>query len=115
MNDKRDPLLEDLFSQSRQQPVNNGFTQGVMSLVEKRRKNVIVTRVLILLAIVALEILLSSPLQNSVGSFTEALSTSLIEVENEWLEILFAPINSIAGLVGILLLGIHHLYRRMVR
>ena len=43
------------------------------------------------------------------------MSTTLVELENEWLALVVAPLNSIAGLIGMLLLGMHHLYRKMVR
>lgn len=44
-----------------------------------------------------------------------ALGTSLINVGNEWLAAATAPLNSNAGIIGMLLPGLHALYRRMVR
>ena len=115
MNDERDPLLESLFAQAVCEPANGNFHTMVMASVEKRRRTVFFGRIAIVVLLIALELLLSSPMQNSVGMMTEALSTSLVEVTNEWLAAAVAPLNSIAGLVGMLLLGVHTLYRRMVR
>ena len=55
------------------------------------------------------------PLQNSASVIAQVLSTSLVELEGGRLALMVAPINSIAGLIGMLLLGMQFLYRRMVR
>jgi len=115
MTDDRDPLLESLFTQATIELSDNDFSERVMSMVEKRRRNVLFGRVGIVALLVLLELLLSAPLQNSVGAATEALSASLLDVGNEWLAVIVAPINSVAGLLGILLLGLHTIYRRILR
>ncbi len=115
MNDERDPLLEALFAQSVDTPVEENFTAQVMARVEVRRRKILVARIAIVTLLVSLEWLLSSPLQNLVGELTQILSTSLVDVKNEWLALAFAPLNSIAGLIGTLLLGLHIFYRKMVR
>ena len=115
MNSERDPQLEELFAQADTPLVENGFTSDVMAKVGKRRRNVWIGRVTIVALIFALEFLLSAPIQNSVGAMTRALSTDLIEIQNEWLSLILGPMNSIAGLVGAILIGLHFFYRRMVR
>ena len=115
MNDERDPLLESLFSQAEHELVEDKFTVQVMAGVKKRRRNVLIGRLAILALLVALELLLSAPLQNTAGAITQVLGMSLIEVESEWLSLVFAPLNSIAGLLGMLLLSMQFLYRRMMR
>lgn len=115
MSDERDPLLESLFAQTRVDVDANDFDEKVMASVERRRRNVLIGRVALLALLVAFEFLLSAPLQNSVGIAVEALSASLIDIGNEWLSVFVAPLNSIAGLLGMLFLGLHTLYRRLVR
>jgi len=115
MTDKRDPLLESLFAESKSEPVDDAFCERVMENVEKRRRNVLIGRIAIVAVLLVFELLLSAPLQNSVGILTEALSASLIEMKNGWLAVIVAPVNSVAGLVGVLFLGLHTLYRRKVR
>ena len=118
MSDERDPLLESLFAQAtHSQPLaaaDNGFVDGVMASIETRRRNVLLGRISIVALIVLFELLLSAPLQNSVGVLTSVLGTSLIDLNNSWIAVLLEPINSIAGVIGILLLGMHWLYRRMI-
>jgi len=114
MSDERDPLLESMFAEAAAQPADDDFNNAVMENVRRRRRNVFIGRAAIVAFIVLFELLLSSPLQNSIGSLTAALSMSLVDLQAGWFASAVEPINSIAGLVGILLLGVHMLYRKMV-
>lgn len=115
MSDERDPLLESLFTQVSDELDETDFGEKVMVKVDKRRRNVLIGRFGFVAVLVIFEFLLSAPLQNSVGMATQALSTSLLDIGNEWLAVIVAPLNSVAGLIGMLLLGLHTIYRRMVR
>lgn len=115
MSDERDPLLESLFAQADVEVQANDFDAKVMAKVERRRRNVLVGRVALVALLIAFEFLLSAPLQNSVGVVTDALSASLLDIGNEWLAVIVAPLNSVAGLLGVLLVGLHTFYRRVVR
>ncbi len=107
--------LEALFARAEQPLTDDAYTAQVMARVDRRRRMVMLGRVGLVAVLVAFELLLSAPLQNSVGAVTQALGTTLINVENEWLAVAAAPRNSIAGIIGMLLFGLHALYRRMVR
>ena len=115
MNDERDPLLESLFAQAESAPADDNFIAEVMANIDKRRRNVFIGRIAIVALFVIFELVMASPMQNFVGAIAEVMSTALFEVTNEWLSVAVAPVNSIAGLVGMLLLGIHTLFRRMAR
>ena len=115
MSNERDPVLESLFAQSKIEISENGFSDEVMAGVEKRRRNVFLGRIALLALLVVFELLLSGPLQQSAGALAQALSTTLIETDTGWLGDVLAPLNSIAGLLGVSLVGLHSLYRRFVR
>jgi len=115
MNQERDPMLEALFAQTAKDIVDDGYTARVMRKVDRRRRYVTLGRLAIVAAIIGFDLLLSSPLQHSLGTFTRLLAMPLVDVQNEWLASLLAPLNSIAGIIGVLFLGLHMLYRRMVR
>ena len=115
MNDERDPLLESLFVQAEQECIDEQFTAKVMAGIDKRRRAVLMGRLCVIVLLVAIELMLNAPLQNSVGALTQVFSTSLFQVENEWLAYAFGPLNSIAGLIGVLLLGMHYLFRKVLR
>lgn len=116
MSDDRDPMLEAMFDKSRPRYEDDGYVERIMAKVDSRRRNVMFGRFLIVALIFLLEFLPSSPLQNSVGRITRALGAELINVNaGGWLELIFGPVNSIAGVIGLLLLGLHVIYRRNVR
>jgi hypothetical protein len=115
MTEVRDPFLEALMMQSETDLAEREFTNRVMSMVEVRRRNVLIGRLAILALLVFFEIILSSPLQHSLGVIGQILDTSLVDLENEWAIMFLSPLNSVAGLIGVMLLGMHYLYRKMVR
>lgn len=114
MNDERDPWLETLFVQAERNLEDDNYIEQVMVRVEKRRRNVLIGRLALVALLVVFELLLSAPLANTVGVISQALSATLLELENEWAALVLAPLNSIAGLIGMLLLGMQFLYRKMI-
>ncbi len=114
MNEERNPELESLFAENQQDLADDSFTDSVVARVTTRRRRVLLGRVTVVILLIALEIVLESPIQSSLGVFSSILGTTLIEVDNEWLEFAVAPLNSPAGLLGIVLLALHYLYRRLV-
>lgn len=114
MNPERDPVLDALFREAEQPLADEAFTDGIVTGMKRRRRRVLAVRLAVVAAIVLLELLLESPLQQSLGALAEVLGTPLVAIDDGWLAFLLAPVNSIAGLVGLVLLGIHYLYRRIV-
>ena len=115
MNDERDPELEVLFAGAATDAPNGAFADKVMVGVESRRRNLMYGRIAIVALIVLLEVLLSAPVQNTVGAIVDVLSTPLIEFRHPIAEMILTPVNSIAGIAGGLLLLVHFLYRRVLR
>ena len=115
MTEGRDPQLEALFLADREAPPDDAFTGTVDKAIDARRRKIFIGRALILLAIVALEIALNLPVQSSLGVLTELLNQPVLPVGDGWWWTLAAPLNSIAGIVGMLLVGMHYLYRRFLR
>ena len=115
MNDERDPLLESLFAQAGRELIDEQFTERVMAGIDRRRRNVLIGRFAVVGLLVALELLLNAPIQNSVGTLADAMGAGLIQLDNEWVAYAVGPLNSIAGMVGVTLLGLHFLFRRVLR
>ena len=109
----RDPALEALFDSAEKELRDDAFTSAVERRIDRRGKRVIAGRLAAVILLVALEVVLESPLQQSLGVAAEILSTALIPLDDEWLAFVLSPINSIAGLIGLLLIGTQHLYRRI--
>jgi len=115
MNNERDPELEVLFADAAAESPNGDFTDKVMTGVAIRRRNVMFGRIAIVALIVLLEVLLSAPVQSAVGAIVEVLGTPLIEMNQSILAMMLTPVNSIAGVIGGVLLLVHFLYRRWLR
>jgi hypothetical protein len=113
MNEKRDPVLEGLFAEARQDFSDERFTSEVLARVEERRRRVLFGRLTIVVVLIAFELLLDAPLQHSLGALAEALNTPLFDTGAHWIGILLTPLNSLAGLLGLGLVGIHFLYRKL--
>jgi hypothetical protein len=113
MNDERDPVLEALFEEARQDLSDERFTEAVVARAEARRRRVLSGRLAIAVLLVAFELLLDAPLQHSLGALAEALNTPLFDTGTQWFAILLTPLNSLAGIVGLVLVGVHFLYRKL--
>ncbi len=115
MTDERDPQLEALFVQAEQELPDDGYVEQVMDRLRRHRRNSLIGRFTAVGLLILLEVLLSAPLQSSAAVIADALSTSLFTVEDKWIAFALAPLNSVAGLLGLLLLWMHFLYRRQTR
>ena len=114
MTSERDPELQSLFDAAKQDLSDAEFTSTVTARMDRRRRQVLVGRVAVVAAIVLLEIVLESPLRSSMGLAVEVLGRDLVPVGDGWLGFVLAPLNSLAGLVGMTLLGINLLFRKIV-
>lgn len=115
MTSDRDPTLQSLFDAAEQNLADAEFTGAVVDRMNRRRRQLLLGRVAVVAAIVVLEIIPESPLRSSMGLVVEALSRDLVPVGDGWLGFLVAPLNSLAGLVGMTLLGLNLLFRRIVQ
>ncbi len=115
MTEERDPKLEALFIQAEENLADDGYVDAVVGSLRRHRRNSLIGRFTAVLLLVALEFLLSAPFQNSAATIANALSMSLIDIEGQWLAFALAPLNSVAGLLGMLLIWLHFLYRRRTR
>src|SRR5210317_1356167 len=115
MKSDRDPQLEALFADAATASPSDDFTGRVMQGIARRHRNILLGRIAIVALIVLLEVLLSAPVQSSVGFIVEVLGTPLIELGESMLALMLTPINSVAGVLGGVLLLVHYLYRKMLR
>lgn len=113
MNEQRDRLLESLFDAADENLADDAFTSAVVEDVWAHRRRVVFGRLTVAALLVMLELLLDSPMQNSLGIVGDILGTSLYPIGHEWLAFVLAPINSVAGLIGLILLGLHYFYRKI--
>ena len=113
MNDLRDPELLALFTAATDDIPGEAFVARLGDAIEKERGRTRLRNVALAFLFVAVEWLLGSPLSEGVGSFATVLQANLVPVANPWVDLVFSPINSVAGLVGLSLLGLHIVYRKV--
>lgn len=117
MTDDRDPTLRNLFAEAKQDLAGEAFTAGVMSQT-KLRQSAVMGRIGVSLVLASCAWLLATPLQDAVHVMTENLAplslvVSLIDVDSRWLAQLLSPVNNIASLVAIGLVGLRIAYKKV--
>ena len=115
MSDERDPTLESLFAAADEPLVDAQFTDAVTDEITGRRRRLIVSRFGVLGMILLLEVLLQSPLQQSLGVAAEWLGHPIFPVEGEWLSFALSPVNTAAGILGVVLLAVHLFLRSILK
>ena len=78
-----------------------------------RRRRVLAGRLAIAALFIVLELLLDSPLQDTINTFTASLGTTIFPTDNEWLAFALTPVNSFSGVLGLCLLGLNFIYRKI--
>lgn len=114
MTDDLDPKLESLFDAAEEAFSDEDFTRRITTQIERRQRRLLVSRLGLFAAIILVEVLLQSPLQQSLGAVAELLGRPLFPIEGEWVEFALAPINTGAGVIGGVLLAVHLFVRKLL-
>ncbi len=113
MTTERDSAVQTLFDVAKHDLAEEPFVTRVMSQVDNLRRRTVIGWIAVGLVLVACAWLLAAPVQDAVQLLAQALSLSLFEVGDRWIANLMAPINSVAGLVGLGLLGLMAAVRKI--
>ena len=113
MSTDRDAGLQALFAQAQEEFEAQAFTDNVMARIDRLRKRTMYGWAAGGIVLVAVAAVIAGPVQDAVALTTQFLPQSLIDVENRWAEQLLSPINSIAGVVAICLLGLRAAYKKL--
>lgn len=115
MRDELDPDLLSLFEEQQPIPGSTDFTARVMAGVDRRRIGFRALQLGIVILLIALELVFESPISQSMGALNSAMKSSVLELEGDWISFILEPVNSVAGVLGMVLLGVHFLMRRFLR
>ena len=113
MTDAKDPGLQALFDAARQVTSDEPFIARVMADINRLRRRTIIGWIIAGLLLASLAWWLSVPLMNTIDLASQLLPDSLITIEGEWMGQLLAPINSVAGVLGLVFLGAWITYRKI--
>jgi len=117
MTDDRDPILQTLFASAEQDLAGDTFTTQVMSQT-KLKHRADIARIGVGLVLVSCALLLATPLQDAVHFMTQRLAplslvVSLIDLDNRWLAQMLSPVNNIASLIALGLIGLRITYKKI--
>ncbi len=99
MTDERDPTLEALFGEARQELGGEAFTAQVMRRTRFARLRAETGWIGAAALLLVAGGLLFVPLQELAVLLAQALSTALFDLGESWLALVLAPINSVATVV----------------
>ncbi|MCG6859594.1 MAG: hypothetical protein LJE67_16160 [Salaquimonas sp.] len=117
MNDELDPGLQILFANAEEDLANDGFDDAfaglVMAAIERQRRASRARWIVLGLAGLAAAWFFADPLAQLVYHMSEGLTASLVPANEGTLMQMLTPLNSVAGLIALLLLAGQMLWRRM--
>jgi len=113
MTDDRQSGLQALFDAARNELDDDAFVTQVMTQVDSLRHRTMLGWIVGGLVLILVGWWLSRPLIGAVNLATQMLPKSLVVVEEQWMAELLAPVNSIAGVAGLLFLGAWVAYRKI--
>lgn len=117
MTDDRDPTLRVLFADATQDFAGAAFTAQVMAQT-KLRYSAVAGRIGVSLVLASCAWLLATPLQDAVHLVAQNLAplsmvVSLIDVDNRWLAQMLSPVNNIASMTALGLVGLRIAYKKV--
>ena len=113
MTDDRDPGLQALFDAAPRTSANSEFVAQVMADFDRQRHKTILGWIAAAVLLVPLIWWFTGPVVTTLNLAMQLMPDSLIEIETNWLAQIVAPINSVAGVAGLLFLAGWMLYRKI--
>jgi hypothetical protein len=115
MNTDPDPNLMAFFAQAEQEFDKDSFVAGVMGQIDRERRKTVLVWLVLGLFTIACFVALAAPVITAVGMATELLPVSLVEIRTEWVRQLVSPINSVAAITAVIVLGVTRFFRGIFR
>jgi hypothetical protein len=109
MNDEREPSLQAAFANATRELAEDPFLTRTMQRTDTLTRRRVVRRI----GIALLLGLLAMPLQDFALAVTPVLAQSLIDLDAGLATQLLAPVNSVAGLLSMVLLTLRAAHRRL--
>jgi len=112
--DQRDPRLQSLFADAKQELAGEALTARVMEKTRGRRYRLLAaSAAAVLSALTVTWLLFGMPLFEFALLLSGALATPLVDLGEGWLALLLLPVNTVAGVLMILLKGLRMVQKRL--
>ncbi|MGI9327055.1 MAG: hypothetical protein ACR2PZ_17690 [Pseudomonadales bacterium] len=109
--DDQEAWLQACFAQAETELPAQDFAETVMRRVEQHKRRKLYRRLVLGLALA----LLLPPLRDLGLVLTQVLMVTIVELDNALVGQLLAPINSVGGLLSLVLLGLKLMHMRWFR
>ena len=113
MTSERDPALEALFTQAREEAIDDDFTDRVMLRVNTLQRRAIIGWAGVGMTVLVAAWLMTGPLTHAASLAAQLLPQSLVEIDDRLVAQLLAPVNSISGAVGLGFLALRLAYKKI--
>ena len=107
----RDPSLQAAFANALQPITDEGFSQQVRVKLDRTHSRLVLQRI----ALGLLVGLVAMPLQDVGLVFARLFMVTVVDIEAGLAAILLAPINTVGGVLSMVLFAMRHLHRRIFR
>ena len=114
MTTDRDPELQALFAAANRDLEEEAFTARVMARLHARQRWTVAAWLVAGLTAAACVALLAWPLQDIAGAAAPFLFSTLIDIGSPLLAQTLAPLNSVAGVLALGLIGLRAAYRKIL-
>lgn len=115
MKDDRDPGLQALFDAAPRASESGAFVARVVADIDRQRQRTILGWVAGAVLLVPVIWWFTGPVVATLDLATQLMPASLVDIETDWLAQLLAPINSVAGVAGLLFLAGWMFFRKIFR
>ena len=101
--------IKALFDDAETPLSDDTFTKNVLTEAEQVKRRLLIRRILIGVAVFALSI----PLEDFVLALSQVLLVSLYELPDSLASQILAPINSVGGLLSVIVLSMRLMHKRL--
>ena len=109
-----DPRIQTLFAQAEQIFDRDAFLRRVMRRIDRERRRSLLVWAALSIVMIAGLALLAPPVVTALEMATKLLPVSLVDIETKWLQLLLAPINTVAAAIAIGALAIFTFFRKIL-
>ncbi len=113
MTDERDPRLQALFDSARQIELDDAFVERVMADVDRARRRTVIGWIVAGVLLLPIASWIYGPIMTTFDIAAQLLPGQLVSVEGDWMAQLLAPVNSAAGIAGLLFVAGWWFYRKI--
>ena len=115
MTQEQDPRLQALFAKAGEINKGEAFTDQVMQQVDRVRRKASAGWLGIALLFAVFAWWISGPIVHATSLLLGILPASLVDINDQFVADLLAPVNSVAGVVALLFLLLRFVYKKLFR